>query len=269
MKWHPTVLITAGSVNKNGFVFTKEALKKLEDPDKGIRFSHDLYALIKDIPPPPPDRVIKEGDTSPTKTSNPPEKKDPSMASPVNILEVERKDYYYPIIRRLLGIPADEPLFLVRGKDTLSYELVQDYCERGVERGLAEDLIIGARKIQDAIRYHLEAIVHDIPDLPSAGDPPDRPAQVEKRMMAVESLLDEMDRGEEPDCLKLGIDGFPMSPAHDPAALPDKVYVAMAFDELTAHTSPAGFHGGTEIGVYNLVETARVKSLLLDRTPHE
>lgn len=45
--------------------------------------------------------------------------------------------------------------------------------------------------------------------------------------------------------------------------------LAMDTDDLIAHKSPAGFHDGIEIGVYDLVETARVKSLLLDRTPHK
>ena len=66
-------------------------------------------------------------------------------------------------------IPADEPVFLLRGKDAAAPQAVRAWANVADEEGAKPDIVAAARHHADAMqRYQLEHGGGDIPDLPDA-----------------------------------------------------------------------------------------------------
>lgn len=54
-----------------------------------------------------------------------------------------------------------EPLFLLRGRDPLSYNVIGLWCEQADKVGVPEEKIKGARRVQDEIRRYSIAKIPD------------------------------------------------------------------------------------------------------------
>ena len=63
------------------------------------------------------------------------------------------------VLKKLDTIPADEPLFLLRGRDPLAPPIVAGWATDAFNAGVAEPKVEGARRIAHAMAdYHLQRL---------------------------------------------------------------------------------------------------------------
>lgn len=55
----------------------------------------------------------------------------------------------YPEIKRLLGIPEDEPIFILRAQDKCSFQTLIDYEDNVADVGADDIFLNGILKVQD------------------------------------------------------------------------------------------------------------------------
>lgn len=65
-------------------------------------------------------------------------------------------------------IPADEPVFLLRGKDICAPEAIEKWCELAAKHGAHEDIINAAQAHADEMRVWQIEHESKVPDLPQA-----------------------------------------------------------------------------------------------------
>lgn len=59
----------------------------------------------------------------------------------------------YAEIKSLLGIPADEPIFILRGQDKAASETIDDYLLNAEDEGADEEFLSGVEKCRTEFEH--------------------------------------------------------------------------------------------------------------------